>query len=220
MAEPIPSSGLPNPEQPPPITEFSKWLGYHFTKDWRNIVKYPIALLAVCVFIIVVAWLITWHVVVPEKNEQLATKQEMIDNKQDRIDFLNKKLDESERDNDKLRSQNEEYASARAEKTFPLKKRIFILSDQIDEWASRVWAAGKKGDWNTLNSLNNEWQTRLESRYEVSVKQLDELGHYSQSVPPTLWFPQIQAPGVSGDMTNITSGLRQLANNLPDDEEP
>ncbi len=85
------------PESPPPnITDFGKWLGYHLTKDWRMLAKAPIAFFAVFAFSLAASWLLTWQVVVPEKNEQLSTKQGIIDGKQSQIDYLSKRLDDAQ----------------------------------------------------------------------------------------------------------------------------
>lgn len=101
-----------NAPTPPPITDIWKWLGFHFTKDWREIVKYPIALLAVFIFTIAAAWLLTWHVVVPEKDEQLSTKQGTIDNKQSLIDVLQQKLESKQQEVDDLKSSHTNYYAA------------------------------------------------------------------------------------------------------------
>jgi hypothetical protein len=64
--------------QSPPITEPWKWLGFHLTKDWRMIFKYPIALLAIFIFTIAAAWLLTWQVVVPEKTSNYKQSRKLL----------------------------------------------------------------------------------------------------------------------------------------------
>jgi hypothetical protein len=108
-SKPKPIVGSIPAEPPPNITEFPKWLGYHLAKDWRLILKAPIAFLAVVLFAVSISWLFIWHVVVPEKNEQLSTKQGVIDGKQSQLDYVTKKLEEAEKENDKLRSEPERH---------------------------------------------------------------------------------------------------------------
>jgi len=66
--------------------------------------KAPIAFLAVFVFSLIVAWLLTWKVVVPAMQVQLDTKQGIIERKQSDIDSLSKQLDSANRENERLSS--------------------------------------------------------------------------------------------------------------------
>jgi hypothetical protein len=93
-----------NKSSPPNFTDFWAWLGYHLTKDWLLMTKAPIAFFAVLVFSLAASWLLTWQAVVPEKNEQLNTKQI-------HIDYLSKQLDEAQRENEKLQSKVSTFES-------------------------------------------------------------------------------------------------------------
>jgi hypothetical protein len=88
--------------KPPPFTDFGKWLGFHLAKDWRKMLDCPIAFLAVISFTIFLAWLLVWKVVVPEKNEQLASKQAIIERKQSDIDSLSKQLESFRQEDHKI----------------------------------------------------------------------------------------------------------------------
>ena len=150
------------------------------------IIKYPIALSAVITVSIFLCWLFIWQVVVPEKNEQISTKQGIIEGKQTQIDFLNTKLDASLKENEKLRNENALFQSAHDEKSFPLKKRVQILAKQLCEFADAV----DKGRTNTggldyqawANLRRDEWQNRLVPRLNVMIRQLDELGQHSENI--------------------------------------
>lgn len=65
--------------------------------------KAPIAFLAVFVFSLVVAWLLTWKVVVPAMQVQIDTKQGIIERKQSDIDSLSKQLEDANRENERFR---------------------------------------------------------------------------------------------------------------------
>ena len=196
--------------QPPNIAEFGKWLGYHLVKDWRMLIKAPIAFFAVLVFSISLAWLFTWQAVVPQKNEQLATMREQ-------NDYLTKKLEGSEKEADQLRS---ELATARTtphdEKTFPLKKRALILSSQLKDYAARLIDVVSKNDMVKRNEITNEWENRFRNRVYLVLSQLDEYGQHSEKLETTANQQGIYSPQAADLINLYASEIGRLANNLPD----
>lgn len=182
--------------------------------------KAPIAFLAVFVFSLVAAWLLTWQAVVPEKNEQVNTKQGIIDRKQSDIDSLSKQLEAANRENDKLRNVNAQYQSAHDEKNFPLKKRGQILAKQLSEFVDEL----DKDRTNAINNLNwrelrnDEWQNRFAPRINVMTKQLDELGQHSDKIQKLdiAYYPNFGDPSSDLQLRELAAELNKLAAGLPD----
>jgi hypothetical protein len=198
-------------QQPPNIVEFGKWLGYHLSKDWRMLMKAPIAFLAVLLIAIGIAWIFIWQVVVPMKNEQLTTKQ-------GQVEYLTKKLEESEKDGERLK--NDLAASRTAphdEKTFPLKKRALILSAQIKEYQSRLVAARGSNDQTKIIPVETEWRNRFENRVPFVLSQLDEYGQHSEKLESAnnALF-NVYGPDFANGLNLYAEEIGRMANNLPD----
>jgi cell division protein FtsL len=82
-------------------------------------------------FSLAAAWLLTWQAIVPEKNEQLNTKQGIIESKQDQIDRLTKERDHAENEIEGLAKRVEDLRIYRAQDAMPLKKKALLLARQI-----------------------------------------------------------------------------------------
>ena len=194
---------------PPNIAEFGKWLGYHLTKDWRLMLKAPIAFGSVVLFAVGLAWILTWKVVVPEKNEQLSTKQSQ-------IDFQIKKLDATDKENDHLRNELASYQASHDERALPLKRRALILSDQVKDYVTRIDAARAKKDMVELGALENEWSSRFESRVDVATRQLDAYGQHSDKLEGINSAPSIFDSRFSTNIFLYATEIKKMADNLPD----
>jgi predicted RNase H-like nuclease (RuvC/YqgF family) len=177
--------------------------------------KAPIAFLAVLVFSLAASWLLTWQVVVPEKDQQLLTKQDNIDGKQTQIDFLNTKLDAANRDNEKLRSDNANLQEARDEKNFPLKKRAQILAQQIADFADSI-ENDKSGQ--KYQFLSNEWNNRLSQRIDAAVRALDEMGQHSDKIEQfnQMNFGMINDPRFISGIREEAVEIKKLADAIPE----
>lgn len=96
-------------DTPPQITDFLQWLVFHLKRDWIMFIKYPVAAFAVCAITLFLCWLLVWQVVVPEKDQQLQTRQDTIENKQSLIDILQTKLQSEEAENANLKNPSTNY---------------------------------------------------------------------------------------------------------------
>ena len=210
---------LPKPpkpiETPPVITEPFKWFGYHLTKDWRIMMQAPIAFTGVFVFSLAASWLLTWNVVVPEKDTQLATKQEIIDQKQSDIESLSKRMESAERENDKLRSELSSSQTGHDEKTFPLKRRAQILAKQLTDFAAEMEADNSRAKFALFM---NEWNIRFPSKMDVILRELDEHGFYSEKIETN--NVQIYQPDSAKQIRDIASEIKRMADELPETEVP
>ena len=196
-------------QQPPNLAEPGKWLGYHPAKDWRLMTKPPMAFFAVFVFSIFIAWLATWQVVIPQKNEQLNTKQIIIDGKQSQIDFISKRLEDTQRENEKLQKQVEDLRIYRAQDALPIKKKALILAKQIQDF-TKNW---KDSDPDDIKADNvNKYLNRFGLRAQIMRDDLDQNGQQSDSFDNVMYnfshtYEQVKL---------IASEIEHLAKNLPD----
>jgi F0F1-type ATP synthase membrane subunit b/b' len=204
------------PEAAPNFTEPIKWLSYHLSKDWRMMAKAPIAFLAVLIFSIIIAWLFTWQVVVPEKNEQLNTRQEIINQKQSDIDSLSKQLELASEENAKLDRQNEQIRALRGKDAPPLKQEAFILAQQIHDYIKN-W---KDSDPQQIQYINiRNYLNRFGLRASLMRDDLDQNG---QDLPDfdKLMYNFDDAvynhPNPYDAVRTIADSIEKLANNLPD----
>ena len=85
------------------------------------------------------------------------------------IEKLSKALDHSDKENEKLERQLSNAKSYQPDTSIPLKRRILILADQLDEFAKDI-EAGKTGDPKWM------YQERFQHRVEAVRNQLDESG--------------------------------------------
>src|SRR4030095_13107239 len=194
---------------PPNIVEFGKWLGYHLTRDWRLMFQAPIAFLAVFVFSIAIAWLLTWNVVVPQKNEQITTKQTIIEGKQTQVDYLSKQLETTQRENDKLSKQIEDLRIYRAQDALPLKKKALILAQQIRDFAKQ-W---KDADSPEVQSQNVfKYHQRFGRRVQIMRDDLDQNGQQSDEFDKVI---QNFSSSYQNVIT-IASEIEKLAKRLPE----
>ena len=163
--------------------------------------EYPLKSLAIILGSIVAAWLLTWAVVVPEKNEQLATKQGA-------IDFLNTKIAASDKENDKLTKQNEALRNYRAQDVMPLKKTALILASQIHELIKN-WK--DTDDYGTHSRNVQNFQERFGLRTSVMRGDLDQNGQHSDSLDKAVYNFIYEYK----DVRIIADEIERLANNLP-----
>lgn len=196
------------PPQPPNIGEPLKWFGYHLTKDWHLMTKAPIAFLAVLLLSLLLARLYIWDSVIPEKDEQLKTKQSQ-------IDFLTKKLEASDKDTDRLRAENAAYRAGHDDKSLPLKKRVLILSDQLEEYKSRFTDAWTKRDTTRMATLSYEWENRFKNRVDVAESQLDDNGQHSEKLE-RIGYIDFYNSDPTAAVELIASELKRMAEALPD----
>src|SRR5438128_1564394 len=104
----------------PSVFPLHSWFVYHFKRDWPIMKKAPLGLAAFTGLILIAAWFFIWHVIVPEKNEQLSSKQDTIQAKEATIQQLQTAL------------------AVNGLNTFPLKKRANTLADQLDKYADNM----------------------------------------------------------------------------------
>jgi hypothetical protein len=183
--------------------------------------KAPIAFLAVFVFSVTVAWLLTWKVVVPAMQVQIDTKQGIIDRKQSDVDSLKGQLDSANRENDKLRNENAAYEAAHADKSSPLKDRAIILAKQLSDFGDLVKTNenDNTGPGYQKRELYREmWSVRFEPRVSEILKELDVLGQSSDYLPAGI-SDSFNIP--TSDQTKmIASEINRMATNLPELESP
>jgi hypothetical protein len=138
---------------------------------------------------------------VPEKNEQLNTKQGA-------IDFLNTKIAASDKENDKLTKQNEALRNYRAQDVMPLKKTALILASQIHELVKNWKDADDPGT--RYHNVQN-FKERFGLRISIMRGDLDQNGQHSDALDKAAYnyYPDYK------DIRIIADETERLANNLP-----
>jgi len=183
------------PQEPPPFSELPKWFVYHLKKDWPIMKTAPLGLTAFTGLIMLVAWLFIWKVVVPEKNEQLASKQAVIDAKEATIQQLQTTL------------------AVNGLNTFPLKKRANTLADQLEKYADSMAAdPQKQTDYSEL------FIQRFQGRIGTIIYDCDQQGAHLDELDNNspAWQALRSYPVKPEYIHNIANLIRKLAAQLKD----
>jgi len=189
------------------------WVMALISKEWPAIKKFFVHIAFFVAGALAVMFLYE-KFIIPGKDATIVQLGATISQKDETVRTISEERDSALRENTNLRSQNALYQSAHDEKSFPLKKRVHILTKQLDEFADGI-AQGKID----INQRNSEWNERFMPRINVLQGQLDEQGQHSDEFDKpldynlmTFHYPQY--------ITNIAMQFNKLADALPDGEAP
>jgi hypothetical protein len=201
-----PESETPVPQQAPPPAPETHWIVAAITARWPAMKKFIVHVAFLAVGALAMIFLYE-KFIIPGKDAEIGALQQQKEK-------MATDLQREDRENDKLRNDVAAYQSSNASKSFPLKKRAQILAKQLTEFADSIEGT----NWDNGRAIN-QWSQRFESRANVMLQEMDELGEHSEKISQ-VDLQQYNPNVFPGQVKELAKEIDRLAVDLPDVEKP